>query len=412
MKQDAAILDPVAKKTRSAFLWTSLLKTPFWTLYGLLVFILYKDLHATSLQVATFLALKPVVSIVSIYWSSFVKERRDRLKSNIIVGAILGYFPFFFFPFVDSPWFFVASGALYMMLTRGIVPAWMEILKLNIKDSSREKVFAYGSAVSYVGGIALPILMGDMLDVHPGIWRWLFPACGFLGLGSIFFQLRIPIPKQEKIEARAPFSLRATLIDPWKEGWKLCVSRWDFSQFQIGFFLGGMGLMIMQPALPKFFFDFLHLSYAELAIALSACKGIGFTMTTRYWSRLMNKCNIFRFSSLVTALAALFPLVLLLAKYRSFWLYVSYLVYGVMQAGSELSWHLSGPIFAKKQDSSIFSSVNVATVGIRGCVAPFLGSLLCSHFNAQLVLALCFILCLMATAQMGYISRLSEKKMA
>jgi len=412
MEQGATALDPVAKKTRSAFLWTSLLKTPFWTLYGLLVFILYKDLHATSLQVATFLALKPVVSIVSIYWSSFVKERRDRLKSNIIVGAVLGYLPFFFFPFVDSPWFFVASGALYMMLTRGIVPAWMEILKLNIKDSSRQKVFAYGSAVSYVGGIVLPILMGDMLDVHPGIWRWLFPACGFLGLGSIFFQLRIPIPKQDKVETKVAFSLRATLIDPWKEGWKLCVSRWDFSQFQIGFFLGGAGLMIMQPALPKFFFDSLHLSYAELAIALSACKGIGFTMTTRYWSRLMTKWSIFRFSSLVTALAALFPLVLLLAKYQSFWLYASYLVYGVMQAGSELSWHLSGPIFAKKQDSSMFSSVNVATVGIRGCIAPFLGSLLCSHFSAQWVLLLCFLLCLMATFQMGYISRLTEKKTA
>lgn len=409
MNKGPLSLDPVAKKTRAAFLWTSLLKTPFWTLYGLLVFILYKDLHATSLQVATFLALKPVVSIVSIYWSSFVKERSDRLKSNIIVGAILGYLPFFFFPFVDNPWFFVASGALYMMLTRGIVPAWMEILKLNIQDSTREKVFAYGSAVSYVGGIILPILMGDMLDIHPGIWRWLFPACGLLGLLSIFFQLQIPIPKTQVIEPKK-FSLQATLIDPWKHGWKLCRARWDFSQFQIGFFLGGLGLMIMQPALPKFFFDFLHLSYAELAIALSACKGIGFALTTRYWSRLMNRSNIFRFSAVVTALAALFPLVLLLSKFQLSWLYISYLVYGVMQAGSELSWHLSGPVFAKKEDSSIFSSVNVATVGIRGCIGPFLGSLLCTHFSAQMVLIVCFILCLLATVQMGMSGKALQAK--
>jgi hypothetical protein len=68
--------------------------------------------------------------------------------------------------------------------------------------------------------------------------------------------------------------------------------------------------MIMQPALPKFFFDTLHLSYAELAIALSVCKGVGFSMTTKYWSWLMGKLDIFRFGSIVTVLCAFFPLAL------------------------------------------------------------------------------------------------------
>jgi MFS family permease len=73
-----------------------------------------------------------------------------------------------------------------MMLKRGVVPAWMEILKLNMQQPQRQKVFAYGSAVSYLGGIFLPILIGDLLDVRPGIWRFLFPLCALLGLGSIF----------------------------------------------------------------------------------------------------------------------------------------------------------------------------------------------------------------------------------
>lgn len=393
-------LDSIAKKTRCAFLWTSILKTPFWTLYGLLIFILYKDLHASSFQVAVFLALKPVVSIVSIYWSSLVKERSDRLKSNIVIGSILAYLPFFFFPFIDNPWFFVASGSLYMMLKRGVVPAWMEILKLNMQQSHRQKVFAYGSAVSYLGGIFLPIFIGDLLDIRPGIWRYLFPLCAVFGLGSIFFQLRIPLPKSKVKLESISFSLRAKLIDPWINGWRVCCDRKDFRHFQIGFFLGGSGLMIMQPALPKFFFDSLQLSYAELAIALSVCKGIGFSMTTKYWSWLMGKLNIFRFSAVVTVLAAFFPLVLLMSLFHQSWLYMAYLLYGVMQAGSELSWNLSGPIFARNEDSSIYSSVNVASVGIRGCIAPLLGSLLCAHFSSFVVLALSFILCFFATYQM------------
>lgn len=393
-------LDLIAKKTRCAYLWTSILKTPFWTLYGLLIFILYKDLHASSFHVAVFLALKPILSIVSIYWSSLVKERSDRLKSNIIIGSIFAYLPFFFFPFVDNPWFFVASGCLYMMLKRGVVPAWMEILKINMEQSHRHKVFAYGSAVSYLGGIFLPMLIGDLLDVHPGIWRFLFPACAVFGLASIFFQLRIPLPKTSIKPQTPPSSLKNKIIDPWVNGWKLCCRRADFRQFQIGFFLGGSGLMIMQPALPKFFFDNLQLSYTELAIALSVCKGIGFSMTTKYWSWLMSKLNIFRFSGIVTVLAALFPIVLLMSLFHQSWLYLAYLLYGVMQAGSELSWNLSGPIFAKREDSSIYSSVNVATVGVRGCIAPLLGSILCAHFSATLVLVLCFVFCCLATHQM------------
>ncbi|NDD59663.1 MAG: MFS transporter, partial [Chlamydiae bacterium] len=333
MTQDnSKISEAVAMKTRAAFLWTSLLKTPFWSLYGLMVFILYKDLQATNLQVATFLALKPIVSLISVYWSSFVKERRDRLKSNIIIGSLLAYLPFFFFPFIKNPWFFVASGALYMMLKRGVVPAWMEILKLNMKDNSRQHVFALGSAVSHIGGILLPILAGDLLDIQPGIWKWLFPGCALMGLLSIFFQLQIPI-SAPKITKGTDSSLKDKIVEPWKSGWNLCLKKKDFRWFQIGFFLGGTGLMIMQPALPKFFFDTLHLSYAELAFALSACKGIGFALTTRFWSRLMNRLNIFRFSALVTLLACVFPLVLLLSGMQQTWLYISYFIYGVMQAG-------------------------------------------------------------------------------
>ena len=399
MDDTAAVLDPIARRTRAAFLWTSLLKTPFWTLYGLLGFILYKDLHASSFQLALFLALRPAVSLISIYWSSFVKGRRDRLKSNIIIGSILGYLPFFFFPFVSEPYFFIISGALYMMLTRGVTPAWMEILKLNIAPSVRQKVFAYGSTVSYVGSILLPILMGDMLDLRPGIWRWLFPACSALGLLSICFQLKIFIAEDsvQSEPTQGAFSLKKTLVGPWQQGLKLLKERSDFSRFQIGFFLGGMGLVLMQPALPKFFFDGLHISYAELAIALSACKGIGFAVSSKFLSSLMQRLSIFRFSGIVTLLAALFPLILLCASYHTTFLYLSYLIYGVMQAGSELCWHMSGPMFARHSDSSVYSSVNLAMVGIRGCIAHFMGSLLCSLLGAPFVLVFCFVLSLIAT---------------
>ena len=135
--------------------------------------------------------------------------------------------------------------------------------------------------------------------------------------------------------------------------------------------------MILQPALPKFFMDVLGLSYTELSIALNLCKGIGFVLTSQIWANGMHKTDILRFSTLVIVLGAVFPLILLFAQIHVLWIYVAYLVYGMMQAGSELSWHLSGPIFAKEGESSQFSGVNVLTVGLRGSVIPQLGALLC-----------------------------------
>ena len=43
-----------------------------------------------------------------------------------------------------------------------------------------------------------------------------------------------------------------------------------------------------------------------------------------------------------------------------------------MQAGSELSWNMSGPLFSKQEESSSYTSVNIVTAGIRGlhCASP------------------------------------------
>ena len=60
-----------------------------------------------------------------------------------------------------------------------------------------------------------------------------------------------------------------------------------------------------------------------------------------------------------------------------------------------MSWNLSGPIFSEKKESTIYSSINLAAIGIKGCIFPFLGHLLPVYTNANVVFAtggfLCFI---------------------
>lgn len=408
----SAFFDIYLSKTRIAYTWTRILNTPFWALYTLLPFIMCKDLHATPWQIACIISLKPIVSLFSLYWSSQIKRRRDRLVSNIVWASILGHLPFLFVPWISDPWFFIFASAIYMLFHRGVNPAWMEVLKVNVPEETRKTVFAYGSAVYHVGGALLAIVIGWLLDDYFQAWRWLFPITALFSLGSIIFQASLPIKQlisKNDLSSEFSFSLKEQLQKPWKEACELIRQRPDFARFQIGFMLGGGGLMLWQPALPQFFFETLQLNYKELTFAMTLCKSIGYACALPLWTKVMSRIDIFLFSGAVTAIAALFPLGLMAAETHLVWLYVAYLLYGMMQAGSELSWNLSGPIFSQQEDSSTYTGVNVVSIGLRGCIAPPLGSFLCNLTNATTVLLMGGGFCLLATWQM-YFNRQKEEK--
>lgn len=386
------------QRTSAAFLLTRLLSVPFSAIFNLLLIILYKDLHATPLQITIAIAFRPVASLFAPYWSASIysQERSHILKLSI--ANIIKFIPFLFTPFIDNAWYYVFAFGFYMMLTRGMIPSWMEVLKKNVQGMSMEKVFAYGSAFEYIGGAFLPLMFGFLLDGDGEIWRYIFPATAIFGMLSAFFIYRIPSPIFDQV--REERSFKQHLLNPWKETYQILCKRPDFLKFQIGFMWGGAGLMVLQPVLPKFFVDVLNLTYLEVAMALTVCKGIGFALTSPLWIRAYRKMDIFQFSRLVIFLIAIFPLCLLASQFNLIWLYVAYFAYGIMQVGSEMSWNLSGPVFAKQEDSSNYSIVNVLAGGIRGCIFPLLGTLLYEYTNASTVLILGTFFCLAATYEL------------
>ncbi len=389
-------------KTRFAFMASRVLQIPFWAIFNMLPFIVYRDLHATQLQITLMICLKPAVSLISLYWSASIYQRPDRLRMNLVWGNILRYLPFLFYPFVENPWFFVFSFGCYMTLYRGVIPAWMEVLKLNIPGVSREKVFAYGSAIDYIGIALLPLFFGWMLDDYNQAWRWVFFGSAIIGLISTIALYHFPLDVKPPSQESTPYVSWKT---PWTNAWKLLRDNPDFARFQVGFMLGGAGVMVMQTTLPEYFMDVLKLSYTELAFALALCKSTGFVISSPVWTRLFSRIDIFRFSGFVTLFCTLFPISLFLAQWNLVWLYVGYLMFGIMQGGSEMSWNLSGPVFSKDKDSSVYSSVNVLTVGLRGSVIPAAGSIIYQVLNASSVMAVGVILCILATQRMMSYSR-------
>ena len=378
------------------------MSVPFWGLISLLTFILYKDMHITPLQMTLFIIIKPMSALFSPYWSQVIHQRPDRIVSNLIWGNILRYLPFLFVPWINSAWIIIGAFGLYMMFYRGTSIVWAETIKTNIPPLSQEKLIAFGSALDHCAIALLPFILGSLLDTNPQAWRWLFPLTAAFGLLSTAFIYYTPASKLAPtllpIQLGAWDLFKRHILKPWKDSWQLIKKDTNFSHFQIGFMLGGASLMILQSTIPILFADVLKLSYTKLLIAMTICKSVGYVLTTPLWVKFFRRVNIYYFSSFVTILVALFPFLLLSSQIHILFLYCAFALYGIIQAGSELSWHMSGPIFAKEKDSTIFSGTNVLAVGIRGCVIPPLGALLYTLTNSVVVMIAGSLLGLLATA--------------
>ncbi|MDE3046300.1 MAG: MFS transporter [Verrucomicrobiota bacterium] len=382
-----AVLNARQKNT-SRVLWASnLLNEPLFTLYGFLGFILYKDLGASAWVIALMTTLKPVVTILSFYWAAGKK----RLKSNAMWAGVFMRVPFLLCPWVDDVWFVVAAAVNYMFWYRAGVPAWLEILKRNIKRGRRERSFSLSSGLAYAEGVVLALGMGGLLDREPGLWKFLFFGAAIVGLFSVVLLSRIDV--EEEVEEKEVISWKERVVRPWRDSLRLMRERPDFSLFQWGFMLCGFGVMLIQPALPLLAVDALGISYIEMAAAISVAKGLGFSFSSPLWGRMFERFSITQITSGVFLSFGLFPLLLALSPFGLGWLYAAYFWYGVAQGGCHLVWNMSGPLFAGKEDSSRYTGVNVVLAGLRGAVAPGLGSWLSMLWGPIQVLCIGGVLC-------------------
>lgn len=390
-------------QTAFAYALMRILDTPFWGLFNLLPVMAYKNLGATPLQLGIMITLKPLVALFSSYWTSFATKNPQRFVQSITAARWLAFLPFLFFPFASSAWFIIACFALFMFFQLGMVPLWMELLSRNLPKERREKLFSYAQAFGHLGGGLFPFAIGWVLDEWADAWRWMFVLTACLALASQWWLRKLTYRPIVSLQVKEPPS--HPLLHPWTKSWNLLRCKPEFTAFQIGFMLLGAGLMMIQPALPMFFVDTLQLSYTEMGVAMTLCKGIAFALSSPVWANWLKKVDLFTFSALIALLAAAFPLILEAAAFHIGWLYIAYMAYGCMQSGNELGWNMSGPIFAKGEDSSSYTAVNIIAIGLRGMCIPLMGSALLMTAGPSFVLYTCCLFCLFGSLWMAHYRR-------
>ncbi len=406
MSDSIVVSEGRERRMNRVLVLSNLLSEPLFTLYNFLGFILYKDMGASALAIALMTMLKPVVTILSFYWSAGLKGRSARLRANALWAGFWMRAPFLLCPWIDDVWFVIAAAVNYMFWYRAGIPAWVEILKRNMKEGKREWSFSISSGLAYAEGIVLSLGMGGLLDREPDLWRFLFFGAAAIGLIGLALLGRVEVEEEEDEEER--LSLKEVIVRPWKDSWKLMRERPDFSKFQWGFMLCGFGIMMIQPALPLFAVDWLGISYLEMAAAVSIAKGFGFALSSPLWARWFERMSILKVSSAVFLSVGLFPLLLALSPFNLWWLYAAYFWYGVGQGGSHLVWNMSGPVFAGKEESSRYTGVNVVLAGLRGAVGPSLGGWLAVIWGPIQVLCMGSLFCFYSAFWL--IRGLSKKK--
>lgn len=367
------------------FLTNRLLHSPLEILFTLLVFILSKNLEVSPFQLTLLVSIKPISSFFAFYISSFIFDQPQRIRPYLFLNNLIGCLPCFFYPFIDNAWFYIVSYAIFLVTTRAVYPAWIEILKRNTEASALSKIIAQGSSLYHLMSMLLPPIMCYGMDQYKNLWAFLFMGFAILQVINMIPLSLIQIDKSVRIQ-QPSYNLL-------KKGWSLLKDKPAFIHYQLLFFLGGAGIIGSQTVLPVYFKENLNLTYTQLGVAFSFCKGISFVLTSRFWAKISNKISLFHLNCLINIFSCLYFVFVIFANVDLHWLYLAYLFYGTMQAGCEMTWNLSGPFFSGRNESTIYSSLNLAFVGIRGCICPFLSYLIFVHTQASTVFAMGALLC-------------------
>ncbi len=382
--------------------------------YTLNDIILRKNFNAGPVLITLLVMAQPVSQLLAIVWGSVMQGREKR---PFILGfGGFGRLTLLIVAAATTPTMFFIPIALAIALSVAIVPALNSIYQTNYPDKERGRVFGW-----VVGGTSLMTMVaslgaGALMDWNPQSFRLIYPLAGVLGLvsASLFYRIR---QRRTLHSARITRELPGARVPSGTDGYFVWVGQaraWGrdisgalrnplqgaatvfrenpaFLRFEIGFMIYGIAWMMMQPVIPIFLVDTIHVQYHQVGVA----RGVVYFTTMALFSplagRALDRWNAVTVASLGFAVLATFPLVMLLS-HGIHTVYGAFALYGVGMAGANMAWTMGPILFAGKRDAASYMGVHVTMVGIRGLLGNPLGLLLLQTIGARATFGICVAL--------------------
>lgn len=387
-----ADLSPREKRTFLLHLGYSLTDGLITGILTLNEFVFLKSFHAGSFKLSMLFQLAVLVLPFSIFFTHFFEKIPN--KTGVFIRmALFTRLPLILF--ILFPWFqsygmsestvqnvFLLLFLLYYLASPFILPLINQLLKNNYESVRLGKLYSYSWSANMLSQLAASLLFGRILDSFPEAYTIIYPMLGIMGMAGIYMISKIKDDSQVKVREDK------SLIDSWQttliHSVEAVKENKPFRDFQIGLMIYGVAFLMNQPVVALFLNNQLGLGYSEIA----GYKGIALGLSILLFplaGLLLDRNDPRRYGNWCFALIAVFFLLMMLSiplpwniQLSGMRIYLfpalAFIVYGLFTGGITILWGIGSSYFSPVKEVAFYHSIHCSLTGIRGIIAPLLGS--------------------------------------
>lgn len=346
--------------------------------------VLRKTFGASALLITLMVMAQPVSQLLAIVWGRLMHGRSKR--PFILAFGGFGRVLLLLVALASTATAFSVPVVLSIALAIAIIPALNALYQSNYPDNERGRVFGNVLAVTALATIASSMAAGWAMDHDREAYRIIYPLTGLVGLVGIWLYWRIrPRPAKRpggtvvrggEISPSEFFDALADAVrNPFRGAKSLYTADPNFLRFEVGYMLYGLGFMMLQPVIPLYLVDEIHVQYSEAATARGLIFWGMMALVSPVFGRLLDRWNAVRLSILGFAVLAVFPL-LMAASHSLPGVYAAFALFGFAMSPVNIAWTMGPILFAGRKDAATYMGVHVTMVGIRGLIGNPVGLVL------------------------------------
>ncbi len=385
-----ADLNEIERHTFRRHLLAAFLDGAYAGLVSLTAYVLRKELGATALQIALLYSLQMSMFAFSSVGASFITPSNHRRV--MLLAGLLGRCSYLWVMVWHTPSSLIAIAAWVSLCHAVYLPAQNMIFRSNYRRSSRGVCYARAQIIALLTASLTAWLVGRFLMWRSNAFPFVFAAAALFGFGAYVTYQSMPNPGGAPPPRRSRRFPYADFVD---------ILRRDsfFRQYEINFFIYGVGFMIAEPLVPMLVNDVFKADWGQASRIFGVIHPLVMVVFLPVYGRLLDRAGAAPVAALSYAVLALWPLQLALARsVRG--ACGAYVCFGMGMAGVDVAWMLGANTFAPPGHVQSYMAVHVTLVGVRAMVAPYLGLLLREVVGFRFALAACAVLLLAAASLM------------
>ncbi len=373
-----------------------------------------KYFHASVILMSVITAAPMFGNIMAMVWSELSMGRRKVPFVNLLqLGVVLMIASVALtalLPLTVAGWVFAGQIIIARILASGIITIRSQIWRANYPRWVRGQVTSRIAVIATAVLAATTFAGSYLLDRNPHAYVYLYPSAALMGAIGIwqFSGIRVrrePLllrqeeqlytPRPEGISQTDETNLLNFQPDTQQRGffrffilgWQVLRADKPFRDYQRWQMLSGFSFMMLGPSLLYMVSTEMTDPRKDYLLATTILQIVPMLMTllaTQAWAPLFDRVHITVFRSYQSIISVLGQLLLYLG---AMWglhfgseqaglaiILGGQLLVGISIAAGNLAWNLGHFEYAPADKAATYMGVHVMLTGVRGCLAPFLGS--------------------------------------